>query len=121
MKIDNFIIKEKSISRENLQPLKQLGVKFNRMNFMPPSADDKFTCVIEISVIISDSEGNGIAAAKLAFFVFATLEGETYVQNETADQLFSMMKLAYWQELNRMFHEVNLPPVPIVNFFPERT
>ena len=120
MKIDNFIIKEKSISRENLQQLKQLGVKFNRMNFMPPAATDKFTCVIEISVMISDNAGTGIAAAKLAYFVFATLEQEEYIQDQTANQLFSMMKLSYWQELNKLFQEVNLPPIPIANFFPEQ-
>ena len=121
MKIDNIIIKEKSISRESLQPLQQLGIKFNRMNYMPPSAEDKFTCVIEISVMVADNQNNGVAAAKLAYFIFASLEGEEYVQNETADKLFSIAKLAFWQQLNALFHEVNLPPVPISNFFPEKT
>lgn len=119
MIIDNIILKEKSISRENLQPVKHLGIKFNRMNYMPASAEDKFSCVIEISVVVTDENNNGVASAKIAFFIFASLNGDVFEQSPTADGLFEMAKFAYWQELNRLFHEVNLPPVPVANFFPK--
>lgn len=120
MKIDNFILKEKSIMRENLAVIPQMKLDFRRMNFMPPSAADKFSCVIEVNLIISDANQNGIASARIAFFIFATLEDEPYEQNAVADKLFEMLKTVYWEKVNLLLKETNLPPVPLKNFFPKK-
>ena len=118
MKIDHIITKEKSISRNDLQPISKLHMKVNRINLMPPPADnlDKFSCVIEVDLNIENEEQKNIASARLAYFIFASLEsGETYDQDASANEIFRQTYLLYWQDFNSMLKDVNLPPLPVAS------
>ncbi|MCR5218438.1 hypothetical protein [Treponema sp.] len=118
MKIDHIIIKEKSISRDNLQPVKNLHMKVNRINLMPPPAAemDKFNCVIEVDLNIDNEEQKNVASARLSYFIFVTLdEGESYDQDSTANGIFALTNLLYWHDFNAMLKDVNLPPLPLAS------
>ena len=122
MKIDNMLLKEKSLTRELVGgPGGQLQVKFNRMNYMPEQVNEsgKFTCYIDVSCMISDQNQNGIGALKVSYYIFVSLdEGESFNQNETADKVFQAVRLPYWSAMNGLITEAGLPPMPLTNFFP---
>lgn len=118
MKIDHIIVKEKSISRNDLQPVKNLHMKVNRINLMPPPAAslDKFSCVIEVDLNIDNEEEKNVASARLAYFIFVSLEQEElYEQDPCANKIFELTHLLYWSDFNAMLKEVNLPPLPLAS------
>ncbi|MBQ9538410.1 MAG: hypothetical protein IJU95_03995 [Treponema sp.] len=118
MKINATIMKEKSITVNQLVPSPKMHINMSRLNMMPNSPKGKnLQCELKLSLSIEE-EGDGnkvLACINLSYVIIAELEDidDDYEQTKYADKLFTALQPMYVSEANFLLRESPFPPMPL--------
>ena len=118
MNIKATIMKEKSMTVNQLLPSPKMHINMSRLNMMPNSPKEKnLQCELKLSLSIEDEENENkvLAVINLSYVIIAELEdGDIdYEQTKYADRLFVSLQPMYISEANALLRESPFPPIPL--------
>lgn len=115
MKINTVLLKDKSISINQLKPTQNLHINMNRLNLMPNTIQGKnLQCELHLNINIENEDKKLLANIGISYIVIAILdEDDVYEQNEIADRLYKVLQSMFIYAANNLLQETPLPPIPI--------
>ena len=112
MKINNIILKEKTIKILNFPPASKMNIETSRNNEMPTEVtEDYFPCTISFEIKLTDSDKKELVYIKISNIVIVERNDEDYKQ-DIAEKIFTSLKSMYLKIANDLLKEADYPPLP---------
>ena len=112
MKINNIILKERTIKVFDFPPDSKMNIETTRNNEMQTEVtDDYFPCTISFEIKLTDSDKKELVYIKISNIIIVEKGNEEY-KKDIAESIFNSLKSMYLKTANDLLKEADYPPLP---------